>query len=340
MCLFPERFRSTGRMPALAGGAGPTADRKVAGLEFFMNSSPIDLAQLRTFVAVAEEKHLTRAAERIHVSQSAASAHVRAIEARLEIQLFTRQNRRLELTGAGELLLRKARVLLNKAILFDAFARELRGEMQGSLVIGVSGDPASSRIGEIIAVLRRKHPLIHLHMDARPSSGVRQGLKSGELDVGLLLDNPTDVSFRYHELKTVRFRIGGPIAWKSQIENASSLAALASLPWISPSYSSMAYAIVQDQVFTQRGIELNTVIRFNNAALAHDMLRAGVGMMLMREEFALQGEADGYLSLSPLAHAQMPLAIIHLSSRAVDPLIRAFLDSAGDVWPSMKPGAS
>ena len=64
----------------------------------------IDLVQRRTFVAVAEEQHLTRAAERLHMSQSAASAHVRAIEERLGTQLFVRTNRSLELTHAGQLL--------------------------------------------------------------------------------------------------------------------------------------------------------------------------------------------------------------------------------------------
>lgn len=48
----------------------------------------VDLAQLRTFVAVAEEQHLTRAAERLHMSLSAASSHVRAIEELFETQLF------------------------------------------------------------------------------------------------------------------------------------------------------------------------------------------------------------------------------------------------------------
>ncbi len=85
-----------------------------------------DLVQLRTFVAVAEEQHLTRAAERLFISQSAASAHVRAIEERLETQLFDRTPRGLALTQTGRLLVQKARTLLNEESLFSSFARELR----------------------------------------------------------------------------------------------------------------------------------------------------------------------------------------------------------------------
>ena len=101
--------------------------------------SSIDLVQLRTFVAVAEQKHLTRAAERLHISQSAASAHVRAVEESLDLQLFVRTNRSLELTRVGELLLAKARALLNESAVFASYAREIRGKTEGRLVLfGVS----------------------------------------------------------------------------------------------------------------------------------------------------------------------------------------------------------
>lgn len=295
----------------------------------------IDLVQLRTFVAVAEEQHLTRAAERIHVSQSAASAHVRAIEDRLGTQLFIRTNRSLELTGAGQLLFRRAKELLAQATLFTTFARELRGEVEGHLSIGASGDPGSSRLGEVVAALRSEHPLIKIDLHARPSSGVRQGLKSGELDIGMLLSRPTDPSFCYHELRKVGFLIGGPVAWKAQIE-AADWNELAKMAWITPSDVSMAYATIQNQLFNERGLELNTVVRFNNAVLAQSMLRAGVGMMLMREEFARQGLAEGYLAISPLARAEIPLMIIHLVSRKDDPLIGAYMQAARKAWPELQ----
>src|SRR5579871_4609570 len=113
----------------------------------------IDLVQLRTFVAVAEEQHLTHASERLHISQSAASAHVRAVEECLDTRLFIRTNRSLELTRDGQLLLRHAKALLNEAALFQSFARELRGQAKGTVVVGASSEPLGSRIGDIVAAL-------------------------------------------------------------------------------------------------------------------------------------------------------------------------------------------
>ncbi len=299
----------------------------------------IDLVQLRTFVAVAEEQHLTRAAERLHVSQSAASAHVRAVEESLGTQLFIRTNRSLELTRAGQLLLGKAKALLNEATLFTSFARELHGKIDGHLVRGSTSDPASSRIGEVIAALRAAHPLISVDLRARPSSGTQEGLKTGEFDIGLLLGRPTVAAFTYYQLTTIPFQVAGPAAWKEQIERAN-WSELAALPWICPTDSSLAYSTMLKQLFDERGLELNTVARFDNAALGRAMLEAGVGLMLMREEHVRQGLADGVLATSPIAHADFPLFMAHLTSRLNDPLVCAFLAAAAQVWPDMTPTPS
>ncbi|WP_258187302.1 LysR family transcriptional regulator [Variovorax sp. WS11] len=180
----------------------------------------IDLVQLRTFVAVAEERHLTRAAERLHISLSAASAHVRAVESTLDTQLFVRASRRLELTRAGELLLGRAKAVLNEATLFSSFARELGGKVEGRIVVASSSDPSASRIGEVASALRERHPLVSADLRARPSSGAREGLKTGELDIALLLGRPTDPSFSCYALQTFAFRVAGPAAWKQRIEEA------------------------------------------------------------------------------------------------------------------------
>jgi len=290
----------------------------------------IDLVQLRTFVCVAEEQHLTRAAERLHISQSAASAHVRAIEDHFDTQLFIRTNRNLKLTHTGELLLDEARNLLNNASMFTSFARKLRGKMEGQLTIGSSSDP-SSRGADTVAALLRAHPLISVDLRARPSAGTRQDLKTGELDAGILLGPSNDPDILHYELTRFGFRIVGPVAMRAQIE-AADWGALAAMPWLTPLDANMAYAILLDDMFAARGLTPRSVARFDNAALAGAMAKAGVGLTLMREDHALEGAANGFLAISPIAQAQLPLYVVHLASRKSDPLIEAFVAAARGVW--------
>ena len=288
-----------------------------------------DLVQLRTFVAVAEEQHMTRAAVRLHMSLSAASAHIRAIEERLDLQLFVRTNRNLVLTHSGQLLVQRAKVLLSEAAQFTSFAREYRGKMDGALSVSLGSEPVT-RVGEIVAQLKQTQPLIVVSLFGRASLSGRQGLNTGELDLAFLLGGGAEIGLTRHDLATLQFRIVGPPALKEKIERAD-WAELASLPWISP-IGSTAYTEMLDRLFKDRGLELNSVAYFDTAVLGRTMLQGGVGLMMMREENALQGAREGSLAVSPIARAQFQLYLAHLSSRANDPLIQAFVHATRAVW--------
>ena len=75
----------------------------------------MSLLALRHFVVVAEELHMHRAAERLHIAQPALSQQIKQLEQRLGVVLFSRANRRLTLTAAGEAFLHKTRLALEMA---------------------------------------------------------------------------------------------------------------------------------------------------------------------------------------------------------------------------------
>lgn len=92
---------------------------------------PIELWQLRYFVAVVEELHFARAANRLHVSQLPLSRAIRELEHDLGVVLFVRTTRRVESTDAGLVLLEHSRRALAEidGAIADAPGRHGRTEM-------------------------------------------------------------------------------------------------------------------------------------------------------------------------------------------------------------------
>jgi DNA-binding transcriptional LysR family regulator len=96
----------------------------------------VELRQLATFVAVAEEGSFTRAADRLHVVQSAVSAGVRNLEKELGARLFDRSTHTVKLTDAGDALLPEARATLAAAQAARDAVDEARGGLRGTVLLG------------------------------------------------------------------------------------------------------------------------------------------------------------------------------------------------------------
>ncbi|MGH3970157.1 MAG: LysR family transcriptional regulator [Mycobacterium sp.] len=97
----------------------------------------MELRQLAHFVAVAEERHFTRAAARVHVVQSTLSASINGLERELGTALLVRSSRRVDLTAAGRALLPAARRALVAADDARALVDAVCGVLRGHLTIGV-----------------------------------------------------------------------------------------------------------------------------------------------------------------------------------------------------------
>src|SRR5215468_226010 len=147
----------------------------------------MDLRQLRYFIAVAEEGHITRAAERLGMQQPPLSQRIKAIERKLDVQLFHRKARGVELTDAGRALFENARVILaqlDHAI--ETTRRTARGE-QGRIRVGITPtSPFHPFVPRVIRALRQAYPLVSLRLEEHPSDELVERLRNEQIDAAFV----------------------------------------------------------------------------------------------------------------------------------------------------------
>ena len=144
------------------------------------------IAQLETFVVVAEELHFRRAAERLFTQPSTVSTQIAQLEAEYGTPLFIRNSRNVSLSPAGEVLLEKARITLASVDDLTRTARLLSADGGVALTVGAMDEG----IGELATVVdkayRSRFEKAQLSVEVLAYSSLRQSLVDGVVDVGIV----------------------------------------------------------------------------------------------------------------------------------------------------------
>jgi DNA-binding transcriptional LysR family regulator len=146
----------------------------------------VELRHLRAFVAVAEELNFTRAAARLHLAQQALSAQIRQLEALLGTPLFVRTTRKVELTGAGRVLLERAPALL--AGVDDAVGAATmagRGET-GELTVGLLATASLDFTPRLLRKFSEEFPEVAVSVRNFSFDDPSGGVSGREADVALV----------------------------------------------------------------------------------------------------------------------------------------------------------
>jgi DNA-binding transcriptional LysR family regulator len=164
----------------------------------------IELRHLRYFVAVAEERSFSRAAERLHMAQSPLSAAIRQLEQEIGAELLSRSSRGVTVTPAGDVLLERARRVLEAVEgAIAATQRTAAGEL-GALRIGFSW---SARFATLPALAQRfaaDAPDVTLVTQEMWNADMPGALRSATIDLGISVCPERDATLTYELLRRER----------------------------------------------------------------------------------------------------------------------------------------
>lgn len=146
--------------------------------------NPLDLDQLRSFVAIAESGSFTRAADAVHKTQSAVSMQMRKLEERIGRPIFVRDGRHSKLTADGERLLGYARRMVRLSN--ETLAAFDGNELSGHVRLGTPDDYAERFLPEILARFARSNPLVEVMVDCQPTEELITLVRDGNLDLSII----------------------------------------------------------------------------------------------------------------------------------------------------------
>lgn len=158
----------------------------------------LEVKALRYFLAVVDENGFTAAARALHVAQPAVSMAIRKLEQHLELSLFHRRERGIELTDEGRVLLGHARRILQAVSDAELELNELHGLARGEVRIGIPSMLGSYYFPPILMAFRHRYPNLQLTVVESGTRRIQQMISDGEIDMGVIVSDTPPAELESH----------------------------------------------------------------------------------------------------------------------------------------------
>ena len=248
----------------------------------------MDFRQFRYFVTTADELHFARAAERLDVSQPALSQQIKTLEEQLGVQLFTRANRRIELTEAGAAFLIEARATLEMADKSIRIAQDTARGEAGTIDIGYVGSVMYEiRFARLLKAYCQRHPQVRLTLHERPILAQIEAVRQRQLDIAIVrepLPQSMPQGLEFFTLSSQRLVVVLPIAHALAKAPSIALAELADddfLAFLDPAGVGLGHALLE--LCHEAGFEPRIAQRVSEIATMTSLIAAGFGVSLMAD---------------------------------------------------------
>lgn len=290
----------------------------------------MEIYQLRTFVTVAQQGHLTQAAELLHLSQPAVTAQIKALEEEVGMPLFERTTGGVRLTRAGQELLPQAHAILAAARDILNHARNLKGQLAGKVEVGISLTPDILKMGPWVARLTEKYPLMDLRLRHGVTGDILNLVRKKELDAGFYLGKNPYVNVHTVKLTDLPLCVVLPNGWAERID-LNNPKELGKLPWIGVSQFSSLSKITAE-LWRELNISPKKSTECDHLDAMMELVVHGVGMALVREDDAQAFAAAGKLTVVPGVRKLAALQFAFPADRVGDPILEALLQELVAVW--------
>lgn len=239
----------------------------------------MDLQHVRSFVALADWKSIARVADRLALTAPAIHKQLKLLEGELGVQLYEKVGRGLRLTQAAELLLPYCRDLLAGHDTALAAVEEWKGLKRGIIRIGAGPATSVHLLPDLLRSYRRAFPNVDVVVETGNSVGLIQQLRTGSLDVALLVSSqqPVDPDLSVECAWDMEFVF---VSSLTEAPRRCGVSELARFPFVLFRRGSRMQAAI-DRYFGELDFHPGVIMAFDNADAVKAMIVAGLGVSLL-----------------------------------------------------------
>jgi DNA-binding transcriptional LysR family regulator len=277
----------------------------------------LDVYELNVFLTAAETENFSEAARQLHLTQPAVSMQIRALEKKLDVDLFHRTGRTLALTEQGRALMPLAREVINRAIQIEEELESLKGEVVGHLKLGCSTSTGKYILPNLVARFRRCHPRVQITIYNHSRTAVLTELEEGAIQLAVISSQPggVDVVCRHFFTDHVVLIVPADHAW-SRLDCVPP-EALQSVPFILRDTQSGTRQEVEGmlEAVNISVSDLNLAMEIGNSEAISMAVEEGIGVAFVSRTVARRGIELGKLKEVRVADVSLQREVFIAYSR-------------------------
>ncbi|CAM4171074.1 DNA-binding transcriptional regulator, LysR family [Bordetella tumbae] len=280
--------------------------------------------QLRAFVALADEKHFTRAAQRCHLTQPAFSALIRTLEDAAGVRLFDRNTRNVELTAEGRVMDASARRLLGELDLVVEDLRDYAARRRGHVTIAALPSLAAGWLPGLLARFHQDYPGVTLQLRDALLDPCLDMVQSGAADFAVAAQRADMADLESEFLHADRFflvcRRDHPLADRRQVR----LRDLSRWPLIQLARGSSVRRYFDEALGS---VAAPPLLEVEHLATVTGLVLAGMGISVVPAMTLFHFQRDE-LAIKPLAGKPLtrPLYLVRREGRALSVAAQTLYD--------------
>ena len=150
------------------------------------------ITQLLYVLAVSEHKNFTKAAQNCHVTQPTLSMQVQKLEEELNVQIFDRTKKPIELTSVGQKIVSQAKNIVAEAERINDIVDQEKGFIGGEFKLGIIPTIMPTLLPMFLKTYVKKYPKVKLKIEELTTDEIINRLQDGNLD-GAIAATPLQI---------------------------------------------------------------------------------------------------------------------------------------------------